>query len=225
MLQLDIGNSRIKYRLTNQVSEITAVHTPDELPKSMDVVFSSVRTEARTREVVARYLAAGARCRQAVVCSQDVLRCDYEQPSLLGVDRWLAALGATQIASPAIVVDAGTALTVDLVVDGVYHGGVIAQGLRCSVASLLAGTDRVNDVDFDVLPGVPANTGAAVGLGAVAQAVGLIEWLRARWSPQAAIVLTGGDALLLQSHLSPEVVYKEGLIFDGLGLAELKDFT
>ncbi len=224
MLELDIGNTRVKFRHTNEPTNISVIDDPTALPDSERVRFGSVRSEVRTRELLAPFLASGTECFRAVVASVPALQCGYEQPERLGVDRWLAALGACEISSEAIVVDAGTALTVDYIAEGMFHGGVIAQGVGLSVANLLAGTDRVGAVSFDSLPKIPTNTASAVGLGAVAQAAGLIKWLQQRWAPNAPLILTGGDGLILAPYLGDRVQYHEGLVLNGLKYVKIEEF-
>ena len=66
----------------------------------------------------------------------------YADPSLLGVDRWVAVVGAYHRVRGAVVVaDIGTAATIDVVAaDGRHRGGYIVPGPRLMVASLLGGT-------------------------------------------------------------------------------------
>ena len=75
--------------------------------------------------------------------------CGYEDPSRLGVDRWLAMLAARQLSNrPFIVFGLGTAGTADFVDgDGVHKGGFIVPGLRLMTEALFAGTA---DVHVDV---------------------------------------------------------------------------
>src|SRR5258707_3338212 len=67
-----------------------------------------------------------------------------EFPERVGLDRLAAALAAKAIRGtrPTIVVDAGTAITVDLVsADGAFEGGVILPGFRLTAQALAAGTN------------------------------------------------------------------------------------
>jgi pantothenate kinase type III len=52
----------------------------------------------------------------------------YETPHTLGADRWVTALAAHRRHGRAVVVDCGSATTVNLVeADGTFHGGAIAR--------------------------------------------------------------------------------------------------
>lgn len=67
--------------------------------------------------------------------------CGYGQFETLGVDRWMAIIGACAHSNqPTIIVDAGTALTIDMVIDKKHHGGFIVPGLRLMKGSLFNNT-------------------------------------------------------------------------------------
>lgn len=73
--------------------------------------------------------------------------CGYEQFDTLGVDRWMAIIGACAHSNqPTIIVDAGTALTIDMVIDKKHYGGFIVPGLGLMKASLFKNT-AIPEVD------------------------------------------------------------------------------
>ena len=228
ILYLDVGNSRIKYALEQGDApvEYGFLSSLTNLDFAVSkVIVASVRTATATSELLTPLKAIGVPCFEAIVEDGPRLVCDYEHPGSLGVDRWLAALAAYHFFGDSIVADAGTALTVDLVSGGHYRGGVIVQGIKRSVDSLLSGTDLVNEVSFSNLPHVPVNTGHAVGLGALTQASSLIEQLRRRWGGSLPLILTGGDAPLILPVIGAEAIYAPNLVFDGLKLSALKEIT
>lgn len=154
------------------------------------------------------------------------VRCAYRDPARLGVDRWLALLAARQHCSePCLVIDAGTALTVDLLGrDGVHEGGYIAPGLALMAKALGSNTwgVRVESTQQDnLLPGV--DTAQAVGHGCLAAAVGMVAGV-ARSRGVLTLLLTGGDAQLLAEHLKQwcegaSVCVVENLVLKGLDIA------
>lgn len=79
----------------------------------------------------------------------DAFRNNYDRPSQLGVDRWLAALGAWTICggdaghASLVVIDAGTAVTVDAVMDSAFQGGTILPGLTLITDALGSRTGRI----------------------------------------------------------------------------------
>lgn len=102
----------------------------------------------------------------------------YHEPARLGVDRWLAlvALRARGVL-PSLVVDAGSALTVDcLTAEGRHEGGWIVPGLALAQRALFQGTDGVRGEwgwCWDA-PQAPArHTAAAVAQGLLQQAMAL----------------------------------------------------
>ena len=225
-LYLDIGNTWIKYQLERPglAPQQGRVESLNDIDEPVDkLVFASVRTKQATRALLSSFLARGVPCYEAYVSSSAELSCDYDTPATLGVDRWLAALAAQQRFGDCIVADAGTAFTVDWVSGGRYRGGVIVQGLQQSVNNLLSGTHLVGEVSFDGLPCVPTNTAHAVGLGAMAQAEGLIAGLRVRWQTDAPLVITGGDAPSLIRFMDGRAEYCPNLVIEGLKKASLRE--
>ncbi|MFU8765165.1 MAG: type III pantothenate kinase, partial [Haliea sp.] len=82
----------------------------------------------------------------------------YQQPLRMGVDRWLAMLGAWHRHPGRLcVVDAGSALTIDLVAgSGRHEGGYIIPGPSLMERALLLDTDRVRFAEeavYDLAPG------------------------------------------------------------------------
>ncbi len=153
----------------------------------------------------------------------------YLEPSRLGVDRWLALVAASaQDASGSVVVDAGSALTLDSLAPGGRHeGGWIVPGLLMGRDALFRGTGRVRgEADWQWLEeGVPRHTAEAVAQGLLRQSVGLIrdvtEQLAARWRTAPRVVLTGGDASALLPGLAKrlgeeKIMLAPDLVLDGL---------
>ncbi|MBX3358005.1 MAG: type III pantothenate kinase [Phycisphaeraceae bacterium] len=131
-------------------------------------------------------------------------------PITVGEDRLLNALAAyTRSKQACIVIDAGTAVTVDFVDGaGVFHGGAIAPGVRMMLVAMHEKTAALPAVDLrpDLLPqeGEPPfgkTTPQAMAVGAVAAARGLAHTLIDRYADfyQAypRVIATGGDAPLL----------------------------
>lgn len=124
----------------------------------------------------------------------------------VGQDRLLNALGAFSRAQQAcVVVDAGTAITVDFVDGtGVFQGGAIAPGLGLMLEAMHRGTAALPAVGFEsVADDSPfgKDTAEAMRLGVQSAARGLVRHLVERYSefygafPQ--VVATGGDAAAL----------------------------
>jgi type III pantothenate kinase len=75
------------------------------------------------------------------------VRNGYADPSLLGVDRWVAAIGAfAHVRGACVVADVGTAATIDVVTaTGMHRGGYIVPGPALMVGSLLRSTSDLGE--------------------------------------------------------------------------------
>ncbi len=145
----------------------------------------------------------------------------YAEPVRLGVDRWLAMVAAErEFGLPIVVVDAGTALTVDAVDSmGMHLGGYIVPGLRTMLCALGSATAQISIEALQALkPGAAvSNTAEAVCGGVVEAARGLVDravrQLVVRDGSHPQVVLTGGDRRLLLEpgsrwHVRPDLVLR-----------------
>ncbi|WP_337881623.1 type III pantothenate kinase [Rheinheimera sp.] len=144
----------------------------------------------------------------------------YQQPEKLGVDRWLAILGAAALYpnQSLLVIDAGTAVTMDwLSADGVHAGGWILAGLHTQQRILVSATAQVEAAALSLHPLQPGtSTTAAVAEGAKAAVLGAVQQaIQLRRIER--VVLTGGDGAFIQQQLNNNAVLLEPkLIFYGL---------
>lgn len=140
---------------------------------------------------------------------------DIDMPDRVGLDRLCNALGATCLAKsgePVLVVDIGTATTLDIVSGNRrFLGGAIMPGFRAAAAALHNATGQLPDIEVDDLrfPVYPGrNTAAAVKAGLFWGMIGAIRQFLAfarEDSTQALLVLTGGDAFpILEALLNPD---------------------
>lgn len=130
-----------------------------------------------------------------------------DDASTLGQDRLLCAFAAYQKTKQAcIIIDAGTAITIDFVDGaGTFQGGAILPGLRMALASMhkqTASLPEIDEMQIDPEYGVfGKDTKHAMILGARASAIGAAHYLIDRYAqayeayPQ--ILATGGDAAIL----------------------------
>src|SRR5205085_492694 len=89
------------------------------------------------------------------------IRIHYEPPSDVGADRICNAVGAFgRYGGPAVVVDLGTATTLDAIADnGDYLGGAILPGIGISMDALAAHASRLFRVELAAPPrAIGANT-------------------------------------------------------------------
>ncbi len=171
-----------------------------------------------------RELLAAIGC-EILVAGEDMpcpLELDYAEGQL-GVDRWVAALAACRQFGAALLVDAGSAVTIDLVTaEGRFLGGVIAPGRAALKQGLAALAPSLPSDQIEDLPRLPPLTsGAAVGAGLswgyLSMVDGLVSRLLSASSLKATrLVLTGGDAELLARESSHRFELRPALIHEGL---------
>ena len=148
---------------------------------------------------------------------------EYRTPDTLGHDRIAAAVGAwvQQPGRPLLVVDAGTAITYDLVSpQGKFMGGNIAAGIGMRLKALHEHTDRLPLVASDGdLPLLGYDTETAIRAGALQGAAyeleGYIAACEAEF-PNLLVFLTGGDAERLATIIKRSIFVDKNLVPKGL---------
>jgi type III pantothenate kinase len=148
----------------------------------------------------------------------------YQEPTRLGTDRFVGLVAAHQLArpQPCIVIDCGTAVTLDAIdTQGQHLGGVIFPGLQLSADALIARAQGKLSVAFDENMTVLADhTSQAIGSGCLFALVGAIEGISARmqtaFTQPAKRILTGGDATNLQPWLQGDYQIETDLLMQGL---------
>lgn len=144
-------------------------------------------------------------------------------PDQLGVDRWLAVLACRALGyRPAVVVDAGTATTVDLLdAQGRHLGGYIVPGIALMRASLESATAFASGAQKQGDDGghdPPRTTEGAIACGTIRAQYGVIDHALARLGPAARLVLGGGGAVELEPLLSQAPLRVEQLVLEGLAV-------
>ena len=227
VLLVDVGNSRLKWQLRNEgntrsehqclLADVTSAPWPEEVAQ---VLVASVREHKELHQflqiIYGQRLIWLAHPPQG---DQRIQHC-YPDPARLGVDRWLAMLGArAEQAGPVLVVDAGTALTIDLLsADDAHVGGYIVPGLATSRETLFSRTDKVrpfaDEADSGALqPG--QNTLNCVAAGTLRQQVALVQSVADEY-PDYQLMVTGGDSELLAGFVNGR--HCPDLVFNGMNL-------
>jgi type III pantothenate kinase len=156
------------------------------------------------------------------------LEVNVHHPEKTGIDRLLAASAAWQLASqsgPIVVVQAGTAVTVDYIDEyGVFQGGAIMPGLGLALQLLAAGTEQLPWLGNHLVHTIPElpgkNTTQAISAGVNAALVGGVSHLTQRYRHHSGKVIvvyvSGGDGQLLVPHIQKPVEFVEHLVLRGL---------
>jgi len=225
---LDIGNTRTKFGRFHAGGELQQVWTVEtcELPDALIPILDAFPVEESIR---LGWMSVGRPemdpatwtvwSRFAVHRTQwvhiaagypfPVIDNRYATPLTLGTDRIVAAIGAyarqrhrlpDSSPVPVLVIDAGTAITYDLITaDGAYLGGGISPGLRMRFRALHEFTARLPLIEAVSDPAlVGDSTEACIQSGVInglrAEVRGIIEQYRGRHGANLAVYLTGGDA-------------------------------
>ena len=171
------------------------------------------------------------RCRHLLRLSHETpmpITLGYHTPQTWGRDRIATAVGAWSIAQrldnacDVLIIDAGTAITYDLVTaNGCFVGGNIAPGLRLRFKSLHEHTGRLPLINAEGdTPVVGYDTETAIRSGVL---LGLLGEIRCYIHdlklshPNLMVFITGGDGRLLHQRLDDDsIIYYEHLAAEGL---------
>lgn len=151
-------------------------------------------------------------------------------PERVGIDRLVAAVAANHLREPnrpAIVVDLGSAITVDCISgEGVFLGGAILPGIGMGAKALGEQTDQLPRLEIDRLAQPPAplgtSTETAIEAGLFWGAIGAIRELVGKLSAdlpsKPQLFLTGGAAATVAQLIDPEGRYEADLVLGGIAL-------
>ena len=160
------------------------------------------------------------------VAEYDGLKNSYMSPDDLGVDRWLAMLSVKEITkNDFCVIDAGTAVTIDVVdKKGVHQGGVIMPGKGLMLQALVSNTSNIKQPKGE-LAILADNTADAVMTGVIASLIGgvdrVLEDVGKRY-PEIEVFLTGGDAELFKHN---NWIAVTDLVLRGVGLVAQNEYA
>jgi type III pantothenate kinase len=249
LIAVDIGNSSTKVGWLDEtaaatnlpqpvsVREFPTGHPPpdtwwDDLPaESVRWRVTSVNREGQ------RIVAEAVRSRRPhddfrVLTASDLpIEVRVERPDCVGLDRLAAAVAANALREPsraAIVIGAGTALTVNLVSrDGAFEGGVILAGFRMQAKALFEAADLLPLAKWK--PGddpplvVGKNTDAAIQSGLFWGAVGAVRELTSRITAELAhqpqVFVTGGDLARLTPLVGEAAQFVPHMVLAGIAIA------
>jgi type III pantothenate kinase len=235
-LLIDAGNTRLKWRCMDNANEVFrdavryAEYADDWSQALPSISPESIWVGSVAGAVVDNRIADWARAHRLpapvyVGVEREALglRVGYRSLSRLGVDRYLAMLGArTGFDGALCVVDIGTAMTLDAIdADGEHKGGLIAPGPQTMMRSLLDNTANIGDAS-DSPPATPfaRDTADAVSGGACFATAALIDrFVHATSSavktPVTLLLAGGGRSQVLPLLQTPGTEAPD-LVFDGL---------
>lgn len=246
VLLIDMGNTRIKWvrAVDSGIDEKTCGQgDPDAFRQFCKshaddppgrVLLSSVAAEERTMAVMNACSTHWAVTVSRLVSrrQQAGVRNAYQKADTLGVDRWLAIVGAAHsYGMPVVIWDLGTATTLDAVdAAGRHLGGYIFPGPATMLKALKSGTALTVPADLSGGPeevstgqeheiGPGQNTMDCIIRGVRATQIGALNQFLRYVSPQAGdptLVVTGGAAEELVSGLEFKHIHDPWLVFRGI---------
>ena len=221
-LCIDIGNTQTKAALYENNTMVTywEAFGSDEM-----------------KRVLSKYAPSVLACKsgsdpaiEALIASDDFLShttslpivLDYATPETLGRDRIAAAVGAYTLDPGAtwIVIDLGTCLTLDLVRDGEFKGGVISPGLAMRLRSMHEFTVGLPQVDFNdkvTFPGRSTEESMQVGVyqSIIHEIQGYIRQISENYG-QVKIVDSSRYRIDFDIDLKNEIFARPKLVLEGL---------
>ncbi len=240
-LVADVGNSRIKWGRCRGDRVVDAVSLPADDPQAWQdqmqlwnlaaaSVWSVAGVHPTRRDRLAEWLREqGNHVQVLSSCQQLPLRLSVEHPEKVGIDRLLNAVAVSSRVRrgvAAVIVDAGSAVTVDwLDESGAFAGGAIFPGIQLMARALHDYTALLPLVKIEQsTPSLPGTTTvAAIEAGVFWAAAGGIQALVGRLAtgaPVAAeVYLTGGDGPLLAKALNQDVHLWPNMTLEGIRIA------
>ncbi len=237
VLLLDIGNTNLKWAWlrADTVSPVeSASHRVEGLAAVAERAWQTCAAPARVlvSNVAGPEIADALRAwtghwgvqpefLQALAQQQGVTN-GYENPVQLGVDRWLALIGAYgQRPQATCVVDCGTAITVDVMdASGRHWGGLILPGFAMMRTALLAQTQIAQIDTSESADLFGTDTASAVAGASLHAAAALVERVLAdvfrRVGEEPRLVLTGSGASRLSQALNVSYDFEPDLVVQGL---------
>jgi len=238
-LLIDLGNSRLKWALVENepVAGKPLAWRGRLLEELLDAAWGKIAPPRR----VAAASVAPAETRRALenwvesrwqrpirfigaAAGWPGLQCGYEAPAQLGADRWAALVAAHErYGEGSLVVDCGTAVTLDAIARGRHLGGYILPGLEEMRRSVLANTA------LEPLSGGEVSTwewgrdtASCLGRGTAGAIVALVEAslerLQAAGGCDPVLVLTGGAAGSIEPLIQVDYRRHPDLVLEGVRL-------
>jgi type III pantothenate kinase len=217
-LYIDIGNSAIKWRMSDskvffediENFSITALNQSSTAWLSAvahSEIVQDISTHFDTINIIKPIKRFGN------------LTLSYDDPTLLGADRFSAMLGAINHfpKKPLLVIDIGSAITFDVVdKNGLHNGGLIMPGMK----ALRWSFEKFKTSDLSIgLKGYANNTDDAWKQGTYTMMIGAINYqiesFQSNFS-DGVVAVCGGQAKEIKKELPRSIELFDNLVLDGL---------
>lgn len=244
LIVIDAGNTRTKWAQVQEDGRLSATQATSNtgietsalkqaLAQAEKVVIANVAGEAIEQQLKA-VMPETAEVIFATVQAEACHVTNRYAQDELGIDRWAAVIAAWQKnKQPSIVVNAGTAITIDALSKdkstkmGSYIGGSIMPGLQAMHDALTASTANLPSDSAGIMTVFPKRTQDAIQTGCMNAVIGAVVLQMKQLEKHCAflpkIVISGGDAVRIAEALNPQlkrVVVAENLVLQGLAFLE-----
>lgn len=240
-LLVDLGNTRLKWALyqndilqtidkvsykTTSLAQVLTRYWSSIIPPEKIILASVSKTEYF--DICQHWIAQHWPETQITIiqasANYKALQNAYAEPSRLGIDRWLNLIAVYEKQLlPALIIDAGTAITIDMIDPYAYHqGGLTLPGIQALYQALLQNTPLSSQILQDnsfILGELAHNPEQGIQWGIHTMLIATIERLFLDYQkhyPDLKCILTGGDADSLKQYLKIPVLVDTNLIFQGL---------
>jgi type III pantothenate kinase len=228
-LVIDIGNTNTKIAVfnKNQMIEYTSSQTLDsyildklliEFPEITDVCVSNnhIYSEEISRFTERR----GLKLINVKHDSNLPITINYKTPKTLGSDRIALAAGSLQYPGDKLIIDLGTCITYDLVLDNQYLGGQISLGINMRLDALNSYTANLPKLDFVNsynFIGITTKMSILTGIydSIYFELNNVIEKYKSRY-PNVIVILTGSDSVIVKKILKNINFINPYLLIEGL---------
>jgi len=213
-IYIDIGNSNVKWKYKDQYFQTpTDEFSLAQLPDTSKIWVSNVSSNFEINSKHSISLVKSQKKYKSLINS-------YKDPDMLGSDRWLAMIASYEN-NPSkgfIVVDIGTAVTIDIVdYSGLHLGGIIFPGLHKIRETFdnfpISNEIKTNNIGQSTIDAWSTGTLDLIvnGINRKVHDIKISE-------PDVDIYLTGGGVSDLEKFLDFSYVYNKNLVLDGLEL-------
>jgi len=229
-LILDIGNSRTKLAVFDGKTKVSSARIDsldrESFEKSISnlvfdkVIISSVRIVPNF--ITDIFSSQGVFIHILSYKSKLPFEIQYKTPDTLGTDRIAALAGAFNLFPDEniLIIDAGTAITYDFLIKGIYKGGNISPGINIRLKALHNFTDKLPLVSIDEDFNSPGQTTHDAILSGVINGTiyEINEYIRTfkKEHINNKIILTGGNSEYINTKLNEQIICIPDLVNEGL---------
>ena len=158
------------------------------------------------------------------------LNIQMDTPSQVGSDRIVIAVAAlAEYEAPMILMDLGTATTIEVVEpNNMYLGGIIFPGVRVSLDALTSRTAQLPGISLDKPKHVIGKNTvdcmrSGMMYGTAAMLDGLVERIEAELGHKSTLIATGGLAQFITPLCKREIILEKDLLLKGLNVIYKKN--